>query len=133
MLGFKTMLQFPTWMKQCVGVLIYNTGFYFKGFMAFVNLLSGYSKENNIDLQRFGVIIAHEPGGTSVNNVLQCSVISMTAFERIRLDISYPTVTNTEEESYSQTLRRSQLNPVRLLQTSRKRSHEDSDTAISKP
>lgn len=70
-LGFKTLLHLPPWMNRCVGVLIYNTGIYFKGFLGIVNLLCGYTKESNFDLERFGVIIAHEPGGASVNNILQ--------------------------------------------------------------
>lgn len=70
-LGFKTLLHLPAWMNRCVGVLIYNTGIYFKGFFHIVNLLCGTPSENNFDLERFGVIIAHEPGGASVNNILQ--------------------------------------------------------------
>lgn len=71
MLGFKTLLHLPAWMNRCVGILIYNTGIYFKGFLNIVNMLCGSPNENKFDLERFGVIIAHEPGGASVNNILQ--------------------------------------------------------------
>jgi lysosomal acid lipase/cholesteryl ester hydrolase len=71
LLGFKTLLHLPPWMNRCVGILIYNNGIYFKGFLNIVNLLCGVPSENKFDLERFGVMIAHEPGGASVNNILQ--------------------------------------------------------------
>jgi hypothetical protein len=58
-------------MNKCVGILIYNTSLYFKGFLQIVNLLCGEPNENKIDLSRLGVIIAHEPGGSSTDNIMQ--------------------------------------------------------------
>ena len=37
-------------MNKCVGILIYNTSLYFKGFLQIVNLLCGEPNENKIDL-----------------------------------------------------------------------------------
>lgn len=38
--------------------------------MAFIRLLCGFSDRNKIPSELFGVIITHEPGGSSVNNAL---------------------------------------------------------------
>lgn len=48
---------------------MYNFKLYINIFLHIVNLLCGYPESNKIDLDRFGVIIAHEPGGASVNNL----------------------------------------------------------------
>jgi hypothetical protein len=71
MLGFKTVLNLPKWVTKATGVLIYNTDFYFKMFFGIVNLLCGKPLKNKIDTERLGVIISHEPGGTSIPNVQQ--------------------------------------------------------------
>jgi hypothetical protein len=58
-------------MSKLFGVLIYNSWLYFKGFFMFINALCGANQnEPKIDGKRFGVILSHEPGGSSVNNVL---------------------------------------------------------------
>ena len=71
MLGFKTVLSLPKWVTKATGVLIYNTDFYFKFFFGIVNTLCGKPMKNKIDTDRLGVIISHEPGGTSIPNVEQ--------------------------------------------------------------
>lgn len=38
--------------------------------MGFIRLLCGFSVRNKIPAELFGVIITHEPGGSSVNNAL---------------------------------------------------------------
>lgn len=38
--------------------------------MNFIRLLCGFSVRNKIPSELFGVIITHEPGGSSVNNAL---------------------------------------------------------------
>ena len=70
-LGFKTILSLPDYITKPVGVLIYNTKFYFSLFFGIVNILCGTPNKNKIDLDRLGVIISHEPGGASIHNVLQ--------------------------------------------------------------
>lgn len=40
-------------------------------FFGIVNILCGTPNKNKIDLERLGVIISHEPGGASIQNVLQ--------------------------------------------------------------
>lgn len=69
LLGFKSFLHIPSWLSKCVGVLMYNFKIYINIFLHIVNLLCGYPESNKIDLDRFGTIIAHEPGGASVNNL----------------------------------------------------------------
>lgn len=39
--------------------------------MNFIRLLCGYNNANKIPSDLFGVIITHEPGGSSVNNAIQ--------------------------------------------------------------
>jgi hypothetical protein len=38
--------------------------------MGFIRLLCGFNTKNKIPESLFGVIITHEPGGSSVNNAL---------------------------------------------------------------
>lgn len=50
--------------------MIYNSYLFLKGVLWFVNSLCGANRDKvKINLKRFGVIMSHEPGGTSVNNV----------------------------------------------------------------
>jgi lysosomal acid lipase/cholesteryl ester hydrolase len=71
LLGFKTILHLPDWVTRAIGVLIYNTKFYFSLFFGIVNILCGTPNRNKIDKERLGVIISHQPGGASIPNVLQ--------------------------------------------------------------
>ena len=60
------------------------------------------------------------------------SISSLSAFERIRLDVSHAVVSKTSENnSYRATPRQTQRSPVRLLQTSRRRE-ESADTEKSR-
>lgn len=68
--GFKKILVMPRLLTKCVGVLIYNFQFYYDSLMMFVRLLCGYSEKNKISPDLFGVMITHEPGGSSSNNAL---------------------------------------------------------------
>lgn len=70
-IGFKTLLIIPNWMSKLIGMLIYNCWFYFQAFYFIVTGLCGKNKnDEKINLKRFGVIISHEPGGSSITNVL---------------------------------------------------------------
>lgn len=71
LIGFKSLLIIPNWMSKLIGILIYNCWFYFNGFYLIVTGLCGKNqKQAKINLKRFGVIISHEPGGSSITNVL---------------------------------------------------------------
>ena len=60
------------------------------------------------------------------------SISSLSAFERIRLDVSHAVVSKTSEKnSYRATPRQTKRSPVRLLQTSRRRE-ESADTEKSR-
>lgn len=48
---------------------MYNFKFYADILLGVVNILCGYPENNKIDLDRFGIMIAHEPGGASINNL----------------------------------------------------------------
>ena len=71
MLGFKALLIIPNWMSKLIGILIYNSWFYFQTFYFIVTGLCGRNTNSDkINLKRFGVIISHEPGGSSITNVI---------------------------------------------------------------
>lgn len=53
-----------------MGVLLYNSGLHSGIMKAFIRLLCGFSERNKVPSELFGVIITHEPGGSSVNNAL---------------------------------------------------------------
>ena len=66
------MFIIPDWMSALIGILIYNSWFYFNLFYYIVVGLCGKNKKGDrISMERFGVIIAHEPGGSSISNVHQ--------------------------------------------------------------
>jgi hypothetical protein len=69
-IGFKKVLVLPKMLSKAVGVLLYNSVTHFKIMMGFIGVFCGFSVKNKIPESLFGVIIAHEPGGASVNNVL---------------------------------------------------------------
>ena len=70
MIGFNKILVLPKVLSRAVGVLLYNSGIHTSLMMAFIRLLCGFSIRNKIPADLFGVIITHEPGGSSVNNAL---------------------------------------------------------------
>ena len=47
-----------------------------------MNILCGYPVTNKIDIDRFGIMIAHEPGGASINNLKHW--IQLTKTEHFR-------------------------------------------------
>ena len=70
LIGFKAMLIIPNWMSTLIGILIYNSWLYFQLFYQIVVGLCGKNLNGDrINLDRFGVIISHEPGGSSITNV----------------------------------------------------------------
>ena len=69
-IGFKKILVLPKVLSRAVGVLLYNSTLHLKVMMGFIRLLCGFSNKNKIPESLFGVIITHEPGGSSVNNAL---------------------------------------------------------------
>ena len=70
LIGFNAMFIIPDWMSALIGILIYNSWIYFQLFYQIVVGLCGRnSKGDRINLERFGVIISHEPGGSSISNV----------------------------------------------------------------
>jgi hypothetical protein len=56
---------------KAVGILIYNCRLFHSFILNFVRMLCGYSSKNKISENLFGVMMSHEPGGASSNNVLQ--------------------------------------------------------------
>jgi len=72
-LGFRTIMSIPAWMVKLIAVLTYNTNFYPTAGLYVINLICGFPKEgqSNIKRDRLGVIFCHEPGGSSINNVIQ--------------------------------------------------------------
>jgi lysosomal acid lipase/cholesteryl ester hydrolase len=72
-LGFKTMLSIPAWLVRCVAILTYNTEFYPTAGLYVIHFVCGFPKkgQSNIKRDRLGVIFSHEPGGSSINNVIQ--------------------------------------------------------------
>ena len=69
MLGFKTILNLPKQMNRKVGVLIHHYAFYANIILNFIYLLCGKTERNNLDVKRLGVLVSHEPGGTSIQSV----------------------------------------------------------------
>lgn len=69
-LGFKKILVLPRMITKSVGILIYNCRLYYDSMMMFVRMLCGHSQKNKISSELFGVMITHEPGGSSSNNAL---------------------------------------------------------------
>jgi hypothetical protein len=69
-LGFRKILVLPKFVSRAVGVLLYNSSFHSGIMMRFIRMLCGFSAVNKIPADIFGVIITHEPGGSSVNNAL---------------------------------------------------------------
>jgi hypothetical protein len=69
-IGFRKILVIPKVVSRAVGVLLYNSDFHSGVMMKFIRLLCGFSIKNKIPAELFGVIITHEPGGSSVNNAL---------------------------------------------------------------
>lgn len=58
-------------MAKLFGVLIYNNILYLKTFSTFVYELCGYNTDKEgINLERFGAILSHEPGGSSIMNII---------------------------------------------------------------
>jgi hypothetical protein len=70
-LGFKTMLIIPPWLVRDVAVITYNTRFFPFAGQYVINFICGFAKANNIRPERLGVIFSHEPGGSSLKNVIQ--------------------------------------------------------------
>jgi pimeloyl-ACP methyl ester carboxylesterase len=70
LIGFRKILVIPKAVSRAVGVLLYNSGLHAGVMMKFIRLLCGSSLRNKIPADLFGVIITHEPGGSSVNNAL---------------------------------------------------------------
>ena len=69
-LGFQKILVIPKFMSRAVGVLLYNSKIHCKIMLGFIRLLCGFSQKNKVSSELFGVIITHEPGGSSANNAL---------------------------------------------------------------
>lgn len=69
-IGFKKILVLPRILSRAVGVLLYNSSLHSNIMMKFIRLLCGVNAKNKITENLFGVIITHEPGGSSVNNAL---------------------------------------------------------------
>lgn len=57
-------------MSRAVGVLLYNSRIHCRIMLGFIRLLCGFSEKNKVSSELFGVIITHEPGGSSANNAL---------------------------------------------------------------
>lgn len=73
-LGFKTIMSLPAWMVRYIAILTYNTEFYTNAGLYVVHFVCGFPKkkgQSNIQRDRLGVMFAHQPGGSSINNVIQ--------------------------------------------------------------
>lgn len=58
-------------MAKLFGVLIYNNVLYLKTFSTFIYELCGYNTgKEGISLVRLGAILSHEPGGSSIMNII---------------------------------------------------------------
>jgi hypothetical protein len=69
-IGFRSVFCMPSWVSRVAGFLIYNSEGFCKGIHWVVRSLCGKNKKNvKINLERFGIIMSHEPGGSSINNV----------------------------------------------------------------
>jgi hypothetical protein len=63
-------LVLPKVLSRAVGVLVYNSALHFKVMKAVIQLFCGFSTKNKVPESLFGVIVTHEPGGSSINNTL---------------------------------------------------------------
>ena len=69
-LGFNCFLVLPKWFNKIVGILSYNVPIYPQIIMAAILGLCGSNKDKpRIDINRLGMMVTHEPGGASINNV----------------------------------------------------------------
>jgi hypothetical protein len=71
LLNIKQILMLPKLLTKAFATLAYNSRIHFNIVMLFVRLLCGFSVENKIPKEYFGVMLAQEPGGASVNNLKQ--------------------------------------------------------------
>lgn len=69
LLGFEKVLLFSRWMSQSIGVLLYNSSFHLMLIMRGIKHLVGMNNDL-IPASMVGLIFTHEPGGSSVNNLL---------------------------------------------------------------
>ena len=69
--GFKRLLILSKFFSKAVGILMYNSKIHAFLIMYFIRMLCGFSKNNKISSEYFGVMLTHEPGGASPNNILQ--------------------------------------------------------------
>lgn len=56
-------------MNQKVGVLVHHYCFYSDIILNFIHFLCGKTEKNNLDVKRLGILVSHEPGGTSIQSV----------------------------------------------------------------
>lgn len=56
-------------MNRRVGVLVHHYAFYTDIILNFINFLCGKTEKNNLDVKRLGILVSHEPGGTSIQSV----------------------------------------------------------------
>ena len=70
-LGMKKILMFPKFVGRAAGVLVGNCKFHFNFILMFIRMLCGFSVKDKIANKYFEVMLAHQPGGTSANNVVQ--------------------------------------------------------------
>ena len=69
--GLKRLLILPKFFSKTVGVMIYNSKIHSKIIMLFIRWLCGFNNKDKISNDYFGVMLTHEPGGASPNNILQ--------------------------------------------------------------
>ena len=69
--GLKRLLILPKFFSKNLGGMICNNKIHSKLIMLFIRWLCGFNEKNKIPNDYFGVMLTHEPGGASPNNILQ--------------------------------------------------------------
>ena len=70
-LGFKSALVLPQWSSRLTGVLMCNSKMAAEFAMWVVNIFCGFPKTNKLTHRQLARVIANEPGGCALTNILQ--------------------------------------------------------------
>jgi len=71
LLGLKKILRLPHCLSKCFGSIVNSSWVHYNMVMLFIRLLCGFSKKNKFSEDYMGVMLTHEPGGCSTNNIFQ--------------------------------------------------------------
>ena len=71
-IGIPYFFVFDDALNTKIGALCDMIPFIFRNmWFSVTNLICGYPDQNKIDLNKFGFMVAHEPGGCSTKNIIQ--------------------------------------------------------------